>query len=172
MYVDRLIKQLLMAKEYKYVQDSVINAVFFGGGTPSTLSPYNADRLLKTMNEVLPLANDCEITMEARVHDLVDEKLQVWFKHGVNRISVGVQSFDTAIRQSMGRKDDKETVIENLKRAASYNQAVLIIDLIYGLPAQDVDNFVNDLKIADSLPIDGMDLYQLNVFEQSALKKR
>lgn len=123
------------------------------------------------MNEVLPLANDCEITMEARVHDLVDEKLQVWFKHGVNRISVGVQSFDTAIRQSMGRKDDKETVIENLKRAASYNQAVLIIDLIYGLPAQDVDNFVNDLKIADSLPIDGMDLYQLNVFEQSALKK-
>ena len=171
MYVDRLIKQLLMAKEYKYVQDSVINAVFFGGGTPSTLSPYNADRLLKTMNEVLPLANDCEITMEARVHDLVDEKLQVWFKHGVNRISVGVQSFDTAIRQSMGRKDDKETVIENLKRAASYNQAVLIIDLIYGLPAQDVDNFVNDLKIADSLPIDGMDLYQLNVFEQSALKK-
>ena len=171
MYVDRLIKQLLMAKEYKYVQDSVINAVFFGGGTPSTLSPYNADRLLKTMNEVLPLANDCEITMEARVHDLVDEKLQVWFKHGVNRISVGVQSFDTAIRQSMGRKDDKETVIENLKRVASYNQAVLIIDLIYGLPAQDVDNFVNDLKIADSLPIDGMDLYQLNVFEQSALKK-
>lgn len=171
MYVDRLIKQLSMAKEYKYVQDSVINAVFFGGGTPSTLSPYNADRLLKTMNEVLPLANDCEITMEARVHDLVDEKLQVWFKHGVNRISVGVQSFDTAIRQSMGRKDDKETVIENLKRAASYNQAVLIIDLIYGLPAQSVDNFVNDLKIADSLPIDGMDLYQLNVFEQSALKK-
>lgn len=161
MYVDRLIKQLLMAKEYKYVQDSVINAVFFGGGTPSTLSPYNADRLLKTMNEVLPLTNDCEITMEARVHDLVDEKLQVWFKHGVNRISVGVQSFDTAIRQSMGRKDDKETVIENLKRAASYNQAVLIIDLIYGLPAQSVDNFVNDLKIADSLPIDGMDLYQL-----------
>lgn len=72
----------------------------------------------------------------------------------------------------MGRKDDKETVIENLKRTASYNQAVLIIDLIYGLPAQDVDNFVNDLKIADSLPIDGMDLYQLNVFEQSALKKR
>ena len=61
--------------------------------------------------------------------------------------------------------------MKNLKRAASYNQAVLIIDLIYGLPAQSVDNFVNDLKIADSLPIDGMDLYQLNVFEQSALKK-
>ena len=171
MYVDRLIRQLEMAKDYKYIQDSLIHAVFFGGGTPSTLSPYNADRLLKTMNEVLPLANDCEITMEARVHDLIDEKLQVWFKHGVNRISVGVQSFDTKIRQSMGRKDDKKIVIENLKRTAGYNQAVLIIDLIYGLPGQTVESFLNDLKLADSLPIDGMDLYQLNVFEQSALKK-
>lgn len=171
MYVDRLIRQLEMVKQYRYIQDSLIHAVFFGGGTPSTLSPYNADRLLKTMNEVLPLANDCEITMEARVHDLVDEKLQVWFKHGVNRISVGVQSFDTAIRQSMGRKDPKEVVIENLNRTAGYNQAVLIIDLIYGLPGQDVESFLDDLKIADSLPIDGMDLYQLNVFEQSALKK-
>lgn len=65
----------------------------------------------------------------------------------------------------------KEIVIENLKKVASYNQAVLIIDLIYGLPGQSVDAFLNDLKIADTLPIDGMDLYQLNVFEQSALKK-
>ena len=65
----------------------------------------------------------------------------------------------------------KKLLLKIFKRAASYNQAVLIIDLIYGLPAQSVDNFVNDLKIADSLPIDGMDLYQLNVFEQSALKK-
>lgn len=171
LYVDRLIRQLEMAKEYKYIQESLVHAVFFGGGTPSTLSPKNADRLLKTMREVLPLANDCEITMESRVHDLVDDKLQVWFKHGVNRISVGVQSFDTKIRQSMGRRDEREIVIENLKRAASYNQAVLIIDLIYGLPAQTIEGFIEDLKLADSLPIDGMDLYQLNVFEQSALKK-
>ena len=171
MYVDRLIKQLKMAKEYRYVQESLIHSVFFGGGTPSTLSPYNADRLLKAVNECLPLANDCEITMEARVHDLVDEKLQTWFARGVNRISVGVQSFDTQIRQCLGRVDPKEVVIENLQRAASYNQAVIIVDLIYGLPYQTVEKFVDDLKIIDDLPIDGMDLYQLNVFEKSLLKK-
>ena len=171
MYVDRLIKQLEMAKEYRYVQESLIHSVFFGGGTPSTLSPYNADRLLKAVNECLPLANDCEITMEARVHDLVDEKLQTWFARGVNRISIGVQSFDTQIRQCLGRVDPKETVIENLQRAASYNQAVIIVDLIYGLPYQTVEKFVDDLKIIDDLPIDGMDLYQLNVFEKSLLKK-
>lgn len=171
MYIDRLIKQLEIAKQYRYVQESLIHCVFFGGGTPSTLSPYNAERLLKAVNECLPLANDCEITMEACVSDLIDEKLQVWFKYGVNRISIGVQSFDTQIRQCLGRTSPKEIVIENLNRAASYNQAVIIVDLIYGLPYQTVGKFIDDLKIIDDLLIDGMDLYQLNVFEKSLLKK-
>ncbi len=170
-YIDRLIRQLEMAKDYRYIQEGRINSVFFGGGTPSTLSASNADRLLKKVHECLPLSNDCEITMEARVHDLVDEKLQVWFNNGINRISVGVQSFDTKIRQSLGRVDPKEIVIENLTRAANYNQAVIIVDLIYGLPYHTVDKFLDDLRIIDELPIDGMDLYQLNVFEKSALKK-
>lgn len=170
-YIDRLIHQLEMAKDYRYVQEGRINSLFFGGGTPSTLSAYNSSRLLKKVHECLPLANDCEITMEARVHDLVDEKLQAWFDNGVNRISVGVQSFDTKIRQSLGRVDSKEIVIENLTRAANYNQAVIIVDLIYGLPYQTVDKFVDDLQVIDDLPIDGMDLYKLNVFEKSGLKK-
>ena len=171
LYIDALICQLEMAKDARYVQEGRINAVFFGGGTPSTLSAKNVDRLLKKVHECLPLSNDCEITMEARVHDLVDEKLQAWFNNGVNRISVGVQSFDTKIRQSLGRVDSKEVVIENLTRAANYNQAVIIVDLIYGLPYHTVDKFLEDLRIIDELPIDGMDLYQLNVFEKSALKK-
>lgn len=170
-YIDSLIRQLEMAKDYRYVQEGRINSLFFGGGTPSTLSPANADRLLKKVHECLPLSNDCEITMEARVHDLVDEKLSMWFANGVNRISVGVQSFDTKIRQCLGRVDPKEIVIENLTRAANYNQAVIIVDLIYGLPYHTVDKFLDDLRIIDELPIDGMDLYQLNVFEKSALKK-
>lgn len=171
LYVDSLIKQMEMAKDYRYVQEGRINAVFFGGGTPSTLSPANAARVLKAVHDCLPLANDCEITMEARIHDLVDDKLQAWFDNGVNRISVGVQSFDTKIRQCLGRVDPKEIVMENLTRAANYNQAVIIVDLIYGLPYQTVEKFVDDLKIVDELPIDGMDLYSLNVFEKSALKK-
>ncbi len=170
-YIDSLIRQLEMAKDYRYVQEGRINSLFFGGGTPSTLSPANADRLLKKVHECLPLSNDCEITMEARVHDLVDEKLSAWFANGVNRISVGVQSFDTKIRQCLGRVDPNEIVIENLTRAAYYIQAVIILYLIYGLPYHTVDKFLDDLRIIDELPIDGMDLYQLNVFEKSALKK-
>lgn len=170
-YVDRLIKQLEKAVGYRYLQDGIINAVFFGGGTPSALSPFNVARLLKTVRRVLPLANDCEITMEARNNDLVNSKLEAWLTNGVNRISVGVQSFDTKIRQQLGRIDTYEDVVANLTRAAAYNQAVMIIDLIYGLPGQTVEKFIEDISIADSLPIDAMDLYQLNVFEDSKLQK-
>ena len=169
-YVDRLIKQLEKAVGYRYLQDGIINAVFFGGGTPSALSPFNVARLLKTVRRVLPLANDCEITMEARNNDLVNSKLEAWLTNGVNRISVGVQSFDTKIRQQLGRIDTYEDVVANLERAAAYNQAVMIIDLIYGLPGQTVEKFIEDISIADSLPIDAMDLYQLNVFEDSKLQ--
>ena len=171
LYVDALIRQLEAGARQRYVREGKINAVFFGGGTPSTLSPENAARLLKKVRECLPLTNDCEITMEARIHDLVDDKLRAWFDGGVNRISVGVQSFNTKVRQAVGRVDDKETVMANLRRAASYNQAVIIVDLIYGLPYQSIDTFLDDLRTIDELPIDGMDLYQLNVFEKSALKK-
>ena len=108
LYIDALLRQLESSKQQRYIQDGLINAVFFGGGTPSTLSPENASRLLKKVRECLPLANDCEITMEARIHDLVDDKLQAWFEGGVNRISVGVQSFNTKVRQAVGRVDDKK----------------------------------------------------------------
>lgn len=170
-YVDHLIRQLETAGAYEYVKTGKVNAVFFGGGTPSVLSPYNATRLLKALHRCLPLANDCEITMESTIHDLTKEKLEAWYGNGVNRISIGVQSFDTEIRRSMGRKEAREVVIENIKRAASYNQGVIIVDLIYGFPNQTVEKFIEDLQLINDLPIDGMDLYQLNIFENSALKK-
>ena len=170
-YINHLISELKMAKNDQYVNSGLFNAVFIGGGTPSALSPYNAARLLQAIYQYLPLANDCEVTLEARIHDLVEDKMKAWLDYGVNRISVGVQSFNTTIRKAMGRLDSREVVIERLQKLASYNQASIIIDLIFGLPGQDIEHLLEDLAIANALPIDGMDLYQLNLFEVSPLKK-
>ena len=154
-----------------YLQQGLIHTVFIGGGTPSSLSAHNAKRLLAAMKKTLPLANDYELTLEGRINDLVPEKLEAWFEGGVNRISIGVQSFQTKLRRQLGRMDDMETVVKNLTTAASYNQASVILDLIYGLPDQTMELWEADLKIIDALPVDGMDLYQLNVYENSMLKK-
>ncbi len=170
-YVDRLIQDLARDSEKPYMKSAPIRSVFLGGGTPSALSPHNIGRLLRAIRHYLPLANDCELTLEGRVSDMVEEKMDVWFSEGVNRISIGVQSFNTKIRQMAGRLDSRETIMERMKKAASYNQAAIIVDLIFGLPGQTVETLIQDLEDLDSLPIDGMDLYQLNLFENSLMKQ-
>lgn len=171
LYVDRLIDELKAAHTKPYFSDAPIQTIYIGGGTPSALSPNNVSRLLTAIRDYVPLANDYELTLEARVNDLVPEKIETWFAGGVNRISVGVQTFNTKLRQMMGRIDDRQTIIDRLKILAGYRQAAIVIDLIYGLPGQSQTDLLDDLAVFDKLPIDGMDLYQLNLFDVSPLKK-
>lgn len=170
-YVDRLIHELSAVHGRPYFSGAPIQTVYIGGGTPSALSAANVKRLLKAIDLYVPLANDYELTLEARANDLTADKMEAWFAGGVNRVSVGVQSFDTGIRQMIGRIDDGKTVIERLRHLASYRQAAVVIDLIYGLPGQTTAKLLEDLAVVDTLPIDGMDLYQLNLFDTSPLKK-
>lgn len=170
-YIDSLIKELQMSRNSRQLTGEPVNAVFIGGGTPSTLSPHNAARLLIAVRECLPLANDCELTLEGRVNDLVPAKMETWLMHGVNRVSIGVQSFNTEVRQAVGRLDDTQTILKRLELLTSYNQATVIIDLIYGLPYQNADVWGADLKLLSAAAIDGMDLYQLNIYENSALQQ-
>lgn len=158
-----------MGADSPRLSSAPIQAVFIGGGTPTSLSPENAGRLLSTIQRCLPLANDYELTFEGRVHDLVPEKMDVWFRNGVNRMSLGVQSFDTKVRQAVGRIDDGETVFSHLQELLSYNQCAVVIDLMYGLPYQTMDVWHKDVETLVESGIDGADLYQLNVFEHSDL---
>lgn len=170
-YIDALIKELEAAAVAPRMKDSLIHAVFIGGGTPTSLSPRNMARLLQAIQRCLPLANDYELTLEGRIHDVVPENMEVWFANGVNRVSLGVQSFHTEIRRNVGRLDDQETVLKHLENLCSYNQSANVIDLIYGLPGQDLDIWKEDLDLLMASGVDGCDLYQLNVFDGSDLNK-
>ena len=74
----------------------------YGGGTPTALQADDLRRILKEVRAVLPLANDCEITVEGRLSNFGPDKMEACFDGGANRFSLGVQSFDTEIRQAMG----------------------------------------------------------------------
>lgn len=171
-YIDCLIREMEIDAAYPQLKEGLIHAVFIGGGTPTSLSANNARRLLQAIHRCLPLANDYELTMEGRIHDLIPEKMDVWMENGVNRVSLGVQSFHTKIRRQMGRIDDRKTVLQRLAELKAYQQCSVIVDLIYGLPDQDMKVWEEDLQILADAPVDGMDLYQLNVFEGSDLDKR
>ena len=170
-YVDCLIQELESSADAPRLKDSIIHAVFIGGGTPTSLSPQNAERLLQAICRCLPLANDYELTLEGRVHDLVPEKMDVWLANGVNRMSLGVQSFHTDIRRSVGRLDNEDTVLKHLQSLLDYNQCAVVVDLIYGLPGQDMQIWKEDLELLIQSGVDGADLYQLNVFDGSDLNK-
>lgn len=170
-YIDGLIGELKLASESPRLKDGLIHAVFIGGGTPTSLSPANSERLLKAIKEYLPLANDYELTLEGRIHDLIPENLEVWMNNGVNRMSIGIQSFNTKVRQMVGRLDTKETVLERLAALKAYGQCSVVIDLIYGLPGQTMEVWEQDLSDLVSSGVDGADLYQLNVFDGSDLNR-
>ena len=170
-YIDGLIGELKLASESPRLKDGFIHAVFIGGGTPTSLSPTNSERLLKAIKEYLPLANDYELTLEGRIHDLIPENLEVWMNNGVNRMSIGIQSFNTEVRQMVGRLDTKETVLERLAALKAYGQCSVVIDLIYGLPGQTMEVWEQDLADLVKSGVDGADLYQLNVFDGSDLNR-
>lgn len=171
-YVEALLEEIEAAAEAPRLKNGMIHAVFIGGGTPTSLSAENAAKVLHALRRVLPLANDYEMTLEGRIHDLVPEKMEAWFANGVNRISLGVQSFDTKVRQAQGRIETREEVLERLALLKAYGQCSVVLDLIYGLPGQNMEVWEQDLADLVASGIDGADFYQLNVYEGSDLNKR
>ncbi len=170
-YVDALVREIESERRCPSVVSSPINALYLGGGTPTALRAAELTRLLRVLRSALPLANDCEITVEGRIHNFGPEKMEACLEGGANRFSLGVQSFSTEIRRRIGRIADRDQVCRGLETLASYNHAAVIIDLIYGLPGQTVENWEEDIRVFLNLPLDGVDLYQLNIFPGSALAK-
>ena len=168
-YTDALIKEIRLDSNKKAFTSFPIRAVYFGGGTPTVLKPNDIIRLLREIKKELPLSNDCEITIETTVNDLDDYMLEACIEGGANRFSIGVQTFDTFIRRSLGRKKEYKEVVKVLEKALKTNEAVIIIDLIYGLPGQNMSVWENDIENLVELKLDGADLYQLNIFKGSPL---
>ena len=168
-YVDTLLRELRIWESRVAQQQGPVHAVYFGGGTPTALQADDLRRILKEVRAVLPLANDCEITVEGRLSNFGPDKMEAALAGGANRFSLGVQSFNTKIRQSMGRLAAREEVFRRLERLKSYNQAAVIVDLIFGFPMQSMDVWLDDIAAACSAGLDGLDCYQLNVYDRTPL---
>lgn len=171
-FTEHLVREISQSAELPFFSSGQVNAVYLGGGTPSALHASQIERILHAVNEYIPMANDCEFTFESRTYQFTKEKIEACLDSGVNRFSLGVQSFDTKVRRSIGRADDSETVIAKLEELMNYNKAAVSIDLMFGLPYQSEMDFLEDIIKADRIGVDGMALYQLNVFDDSKLNEK
>ena len=170
-YVEALIQEMELTSGTPFINAHPFQAVYFGGGTPTALPAESLIRLVSTVQTLFPLSNDCEITLEGRIYNFTKEKTEAALNAGINRFSLGVQTFDTRIRKRLGRKDPRGKVIETLTYLRDLGKAAAIIDLIYGLPGQSLEIWEDDIKTFLSLELDGCDLYQLNVFRGGPLEK-
>ena len=170
-YAQALIRELEADQNLELVQNHPVNAVYLGGGTPTALENDDLRQVLDTVRRCLPLANDCEITVEGRICDFTDEKIHTCIQGGANRFSIGVQTFNTDIRTGLGRVADRQSVIDRLLRLKQTNHAAIIIDLIFGLPDQTMEIWEKDIDTLLNLELDGVDLYQLIRFPGGSLDK-
>ncbi len=173
LYADLLARELAHWSAYEGVRGVPINTVYFGGGTPTDLSPKDLEKLLSTVRRHFTLANDCEITVEGRVNGFSMDKMRACVANGVNRFSVGVQTFDTKTRRSLGRKDGRKELLSSLWELISFNQASVVIDLLYGLPGQTLKGWIEDNRtIAEDLPVSGLNHYRLGIHKGLELEKQ
>lgn len=161
-YTDKIIEE--MASEADIRQNGgKIQAVYFGGGTPTALKTEDLFRLIQACYRYLPLSDDCELTIEGRMTHFDREKAQACIEAGVNRISIGIQTFNTAIRRRLGRKHSGEEAFAYLQKLCELD-VVVVADLIFGLPAQTDDVWCDDIARAMELPLSGLDTYAFNLY--------
>ena len=114
-FTDLLIRELELWNKRNVQTGRPLEAVYFGGGTPTALEASDIVRLIRAVKKNLPLANDCEITFEGRLSNFGPDRMEACMEGGTNRFSLGVQTFDTKIRQAVGRRSTKEELVRQLE---------------------------------------------------------
>lgn len=158
-YIDALIIE--MERTFERFPTLRLQTVFIGGGTPTSLTAKQLDRLLHAIHRIVPLASNVEFTVEANPDGVSDEQLRVLKQWGVNRLSFGVQTFDDELLTRIGRTHTKETAIETIERAHELGFHNINIDLMYGLPTQTIAQLKETLQMTFSLPIQHVSAYSL-----------
>ena len=138
--------------------------VYFGGGTPSLMEPAFFESILSKVGQF------SEVTVEFNPEDAEKEKLRELSLIGVNRISLGIQSFSEETLKTLGRRQTPEDNLKALETVCSVFSNVSV-DFIYGAPGQTVESFLKDLETALSFPIKHVSLYALTVYEETPLFK-
>jgi len=160
-------KELKLRKDY--LKDNKLKTIYFGGGTPSILSNNEIRTIFNNISKNYDIDKNCEITFEANPDDINREKLLALKENGVNRLSIGIQSFNNDILKKLNRKHSGETAIESVKLAKKYGFENISIDLIYGIPGLNNHIWKDSLKIFKELQIPHLSSYFLTVEQNTAL---
>lgn len=160
-WVDSYLKEL--KKEIaKYYKNEVIKTIYIGGGTPSSLEFEELNSLFEIV-KIFNLDTDYEFTFECNIDDLNKEKLEFLFKNNVNRLSIGIQSFNKKNLKLLNRNHEYNSVKEKISIARKIGFNNINVDLIYAIPNESMDDLKEDLDLFTSLNIEHISTYSLMI---------
>ena len=163
-------EELLLQKNY-FRNPEAIQTIYFGGGTPSILEQKEIERLLHAIAKHYTITPSPEITLEANPDDLTVEKLRQLKASGINRLSIGIQSFDNEVLKFLNRAHDAAMATSCIKMAQDLGFSNISVDLIYGIPQQDDAMWQKHVLEALSLQPQHLSAYALTVEEKTVLGK-
>lgn len=166
---ETLVKSILTEIDYRinYLPNKTINTIYFGGGTPSLLSEREIFLLLEKIYKLYNVSKNAEITLECNPDDLTDEKLKELKRLEINRLSIGLQSFDEEELIWMNRAHTAKQSESSVKRAQDKGFENITIDLIYGSKFSNLSNWKKTLDKAIALEVPHISSYNLTIEEKT-----
>jgi oxygen-independent coproporphyrinogen-3 oxidase len=158
-------EEILLQKDY--LQGEILNTIYFGGGTPSLLDQKELSHLLHTIYQTHVVAPDAEITIEANPDDLTRKKFPEFKSIGINRLSIGIQSFDDAILKYLNRVHQADTAIRSVEMARETGFENISIDLIYAIPGLSNAAWQENIAKAVELHPEHISAYTLTIEEKT-----
>jgi oxygen-independent coproporphyrinogen-3 oxidase len=152
--------------------DLPVDAIYLGGGTPSLLEPEQVGMILDAASGRFGLAEDTEVSLEANPDDLDQRKVSGLLKAGINRITLGVQSLDDEVLVSVGRRHDSSMAVDSLRVAREAGFANIGVDLILGLPGEDLSSFPARMATMLDQEPDHLSLYLLETDKDTPLARQ
>lgn len=162
-YINYLLKEIDLYKNNEYFLDTI----YIGGGTPSYISEKYIERVLNKIKSNFKISENAEITIEMNPESVSKKKIISYLKNGINRFSMGVQTFDNEVLKIMGRLHTKEKVLNEINLMKSLGCKNISIDLMLANPKQSMDILEKDLDIALNLDINHISYYSLILKEHT-----
>ncbi len=168
---EELLQALLIEIETRndYLKNEEIETIYFGGGTPSILKINELDQILELIYKLYSVSKNPEITLEANPDDLSIDYLNGLKQIGINRLSIGIQSFEDKHLKQLNRRHDAREAINSVKNSQEAGFNNINIDLIYGLPGLTNKNWEENLRNALNLSIQHISAYHLSIEHKTVL---
>ena len=171
---ENLLKAILedLERSEKYISNRKFSSVYFGGGTPSLISSKIIEQITKALSNKKLLNSNCEISFELNPKEVMNDYLNELMSAGINRISIGIQSFDQKVLSSLERNHSSMDALKAVEIISSLNSINTTIDLIYGVMDQTLESVIKDINTFCSFDLEHLSMYQLTIEPNTIFYKR